>query len=311
VRVFGAREAGLLVLLAALMLYAWRVDPAFIGLRAQSYLAPHIWELAIVALPMLLIVVSGGIDLSVGSMVALSAVVLGLLFEWGINPITAAAVAVLTGTALGALNGAFISKLKVHPLIVTLATLAAFRGVAEGISLARPLSGYPEVFLKTLGGWTPGIVFAALAILAGLVLTQCYFGRWVFAIGVKERAAEFSRIPVGKVKFLLYAFCGFCSGIAAVILVARNNTAKADIATGMELDVITAVVLGGASIDGGEGSIVGLLLGIILIHETREFVTWHWKQDELNLIVIGGLLIASVILQKLFQRKSRVVSKAT
>lgn len=307
------RELVLLALLIALMAFAWSVEPAFVSARAQLLLSSHIWEFAIVALPMLLIVVSGGIDLSVGSLLALCAVVLGLLFEKGISPWVAAGVAITAGIGLGGLNGWFVSRFKIHPLLITLATLAAFRGIAEGISLARPISGFPESFQylssgKIVGLPIPGLVFLVIAIVTWIVLTKTVFGRWIFAIGSGEKVAHFSKVPTAKVKMLLYAFSGLCCGIAAIILVARNNTAKADLSTGLELDVITAVVLGGAKIEGGEGSVLGLLLGIILIHETREFVSWHWRQSELNLLVIGGLLIAAVLLQQLMGRRSRVVS---
>lgn len=303
------REAGLLVLLIALLIYARMVDPAFVTLRAQGFLAPHVWELAIVALPMLVIIVSGGIDLSVGSTVALSAVTLGLLFERGVHPFVAAGVAVLAGTCLGAINGWFIARMRVHPLIVTLASLAAYRGVAEGISTARPISGYPESFLNLSRGPIPMLVFAVLAIVCAVFLGRTVSGRWVYALGTNEKATLFTGIPVDKLKMGIYAACGCCCGMAAVLMVARNNTAKADMASGMELEAITAVVLGGASIQGGTGSVTGVLLGLALIHETREFVSWHWKQNELNLIVIGGLLLASVLVQRLLDR-NRVVSRS-
>jgi len=307
------REAVLVALLAALMGFAWYYEPAFVTVRAQTILGMHLWELAIVAVPMLLIVISGGIDLSVGSAIAFCAVTLGLLHERGVPIGFAAAAAILAGALLGLLNGWFIAKLKVHPLIVTLATLAAFRGAAEGISAARPISGFPEPFLdltaaRPVGVPIPGLLFLALAILAALVLARTVFGRWVYAIGTAEKPALFSGIPVARVKLLLYAFSGACAGLAAVVLVSRNNTAKADLATGLELDVITAVVLGGAKIEGGEGNVAGLLLGILLIHETRQFVSWHWRQSELNLIVVGGLLIATVLIQRLLSARKRVVS---
>jgi rhamnose transport system permease protein len=310
-----AREWTLLALLLGLLAYARAVDPAFVTWRAQSLLASHAWELAILAVPMLLIVISGGIDLSVGSTLALSAVAFGMLVERGAPLAAAVPAALLGGAALGAANGWFVAKLRVHPLLVTLATLAAFRGIAEGISLARPMSGYPEGFQafssgKLAGLPYPGWFFLGLALLAAALLGWTVAGRWLFAIGHNETAARFSGIPVARVKLAIYAFSGLCAGLAALVLVARTNTAKADLATGLELDVITAVVLGGASIEGGKGSVAGLVLGVALIHQTREFVSWHWKQSELNLLVIGGLLVVSVLAERLFERRSRVVSRA-
>jgi rhamnose transport system permease protein len=255
---------------------------------------------------MLLIIMSGGIDLSVGAMVALCAVVLGLAFEQGAAPFASTLLAVACGSALGAANGFFVAKARVHPLIVTLATMAAYRGIAEGISLGRPLSNYPESFQnlsqgKLVGIPIPALVFAAVVALAWFALARLRLGRWIVAIGSQENVARFSRIPISKVKILLYSAMGLLCGIAATLLVARNNTAKADMGLAMELEAITAVVLGGASIEGGKGKVLGVVLGLFVIHETREFISWHWRQSELTLIVIGALLIGTLFLEKLLQ----------
>lgn len=309
-----AREWTLAALLAALLLYAWRVDPSFVSVRAQSLLSTHIWELAIVAIPMLLIVIAGGIDLSVGSMFALSAVVLGLAYERGVPIGWAALLAIAAGACQGGMNGWFVSRLRVHPLLVTLGTMAAFRGIAEGISTARPLSGYPDEFLalshrNLLGVPLPGWLFAILALAAAVTLSRTVLGRWTVALGTNETATRFSAIPVARVQWLLFAACGLACGLAAVLVVARTNTAKADMGMGLTLEAVTAVVLGGAKIEGGSGSVIGLVLGLALIHETREFVSWHWKANELNLIVLGALLIVSVLIQRVFERRNRVASR--
>jgi rhamnose transport system permease protein len=298
-----SRELTLVVLLLCLFGAASILEPKFVTMRAQTLLATHLWELALVAIPMLLIVITAGIELSVGSIVALSAVSFGLMFERNVPPVVAVGLTVLVGTVLGSLNGWFVTKMKVHPLLVTLATLAAFRGMAEGISTARAISGYPDWLLNALQGPTPMVLFALVAVATHVVMTQTYFGRWVVAIGTEENVSRFSRIPVDRVKQWLYGFSGLVCGVAAVLLVARNNTAKADMATGLELEAITAVVLGGASIHGGNGRVTGLVLGLLLIHETREFVSWHWKQNELNLIVIGSLLILTVLLENIAERR--------
>jgi rhamnose transport system permease protein len=295
-------------LLTGLLIAASLADPAFLSISVQMELSTHIWELALLALPMTLIIVSGGIDLSVGAMMALSAVILGLSYEAGLSPWIGALLAMLTGVVAGAINGAFVAWVRVHPLIVTLATLAAYRGMAEGISLARPISGFPESFAvvgrgNIAGLPIPGAIFAAAALWAALVLGRTSFGRSLYAIGSNEAAARFSGVPVARLKMWIYTVSGAAAGLAAVLFVARRNTAKADIGAGMELDVITAVVLGGTSIYGGRGRILGTLLGVLLIHETREFVSWRWEKDELNLIVIGVLLIVSVLLNSIFSRR--------
>jgi rhamnose transport system permease protein len=215
----------------------------------------------------------------------------------------------LAGTACGVFNGLAVAKLKVHPLIVTLATLAAFRGIAEGISLGRPISGFPESFtvlgVGTLGGLPiPGLIFAILAVISAVVLARTPFGLSIYAIGHNPVAAKYTGLPVTRIIVALYAFAGTIAGLAAAIYVARRNTAKADIGSGLELDVITAVVLGGTSIFGGSGRILGTLLGVLAIHETRKFVGWYWNREEYNLIVVGVLLIAAVLLNRLFEKKS-------
>lgn len=299
-RRFG-HELALAGLLLALMLTAGVLDPQFVSLRAQLELGTRLWELALIAVPMLLIVLTGGIDLSVGSALALSAVVLGLAFERGVSPGLAALLAVGVGGALGALNGLAISRLRVHPLIVTLASLAAFRGVAEGISLGRPISGFPDRFQAlATGPWPPFLVLLSLG-LASLVLARGVWGRTLFAMGHNEDAARYSGLAVDRTKFWLYTLAGLASGVAAVILVARRNTAKADLGTGLELEVITAVVLGGASINGGRGSVLGLILGLLVLHQTREFLSWYWQRSELNLIVLGVLLVLSVLAHRLVE----------
>jgi rhamnose transport system permease protein len=297
--------------LLALMFFAGMLEPKFLTLRSQTLLASHLWELAIVAVPMLLIIMIGGIDLSVGAMVAFCGVVLGLLFEKGVSPFIGMFAAIAAGGLLGMTNGWFVAKLRVHPLIVTLATMAAFRGIAEGISLARPISGYPDSFLalsqgKLAGIPYPLIVFALVAFTAWFVLARARFGRWIVAIGTEENVSRFSGIPVDRVKIILYTACGLVCGIAAMLLVARNNTAKADMGMGLELEAITAIVLGGASIEGGKGKVLGVVLGLLLIHETKEFVSWHWKQNELNLIVLGALLIGTLLVERILSSRRKV-----
>jgi rhamnose transport system permease protein len=196
----------------------------------------------------------------------------------------------------------------VHPLIITLATMAAYRGMAEGISHAKPVSGFPDSFTWLGQGDWFGLPVAAwvFAVMVGIVLWMMHgraFGVGICAIGHNETATRFSGLRVDRYLVTLYTFSGFASALAAVLFVARRNTAKADAGMGMELGVITAVVIGGVSIFGGRGTLIGACLGVLLIHETREFVSWHWNRDELNLLALGILLILSVVFQKLLRHK--------
>lgn len=302
-------ETVLAVLIAGLLVGAAVCDPTFTTWATQVGLAADVWELALLALPMTLIIITAGIDLSVGSTMALAAVVLGMAFEAGANAWMAAACGILAGTVCGAGNGLAVARLKVHPLIVTLATLAAFRGIAEGLSMGRPISGFPDSFTAlgtatVLGMPLPGLIFAALALVLALILGRTATGLALYAIGHNTVAARYSGLPVTRIIVGLYALTGAIAGLAAAIYVARRNTAKADLGNGLELDVITAVVLGGTSIFGGSGRIVGTVLGVFAIHEARKFVGWHWEREEFNAIVVGVLLIAAVLLNRLFDKKA-------
>lgn len=304
------QEWVLLGLLGVVFLLAWRLSPDFLAPDAQVALSTHVWELALLAVPMTLVILTAGIDLSVGSTMALCAVVFALCFSahW---PVAVCAVpALLTGAAAGALNGVFVAYAKVHPLIVTLATLAAFRGVAEGLSRGQAVSHFPLGFDAfgqgaVAGLPIPGLIFGASLVVTALVLARTPLGVWLSAIGYNETASRFSGIAVARIKFWLYTASGLMAGLASLLFVARHDTAKADIGQGMELAVITAVVLGGTSIFGGRGRLLGTVLGVLLIHETREFVSWQWEKDELNLIVIGLLLVLSVLADGLLSGRKR------
>lgn len=303
-RAFGYwHESVLAVFLLGILAGAWILDPTFVEPATQTELATHILETALIAVPMTLVLITGGIDLSVGSSMALSAVVLGLSFEAGLPLWLCSVLSVVTGSLCGALNGVFIARVRVHPLIVTLATLSAFRGIAEGISQGRPISGFPESFAALGDGPAAATAFGLAALGAGVALLFTAPGRWIRAVGFNETTCRFSAVPVDRLKMVLYALSGASAGLAALLFVARRNTAKADIGSGLELEVITAVVLGGTSVLGGRGTILGTVLGLAIVHELREFVSWQWHADELILIVTGALLVGSVLLNTALSRR--------
>ncbi len=311
-RAFAARyahEAVLVLALLALLSYAALVDRRFVSLAAQQGLIGDMWEIATLSVPLTLIIITGGIDLSLGSTMALASVVFGLAHaaHWGVW--LAAAAAIAAGAGAGALNGVFVAWVRVHPLLVTLATLAAFRGAAEGLSLGESFSGFPAGFTalddNAHGAPLSAACFALIALFASIVLARTPSGLACYAIGHNETAARFSGLRVERLKFALYAAAGAAAGLCAVLYAARRHTAKADVGDGLELEAITAVVLGGTSIFGGSGRIVGTVLGTLLIHETRQFVSWHWERDELTGMVVGVLLIVAVLVHSLSTRTSR------
>lgn len=304
------RELILALLLGALLIAAGVIKPEFLNARGQLLLSRHLWEFALLALPMTLVILTGGIDLSIGSAMGMCAVAFGLCHAAGAGVAVCCAVCLLVGAAGGLVNGWLISGLRVHPLIVTLATSAAFRGLAEGLSQGKSWSQFGDSFSQLGRGMWGGVpiaayLFAVLAAACAVFLAVTPGGRFLYAIGHNEQAARFSGVAVDRIKLCLYTFSGLMAGLAAIIYVSRFDTAKADAGAGFELDVITAVVVGGTSIYGGRGNIVGTVLGLLLIHETRQFVSRQWQIDELKSIVVGLLLIGSLLLYRAMRSQDR------
>ena len=267
-------------------------------------------EVGIVALAMTLVIVTGGIDLSVGSTVGMVAILLGVLWQNVGLPLPAAmALALVIGAVAGWANGFVITKFGVPPLIATLATLALYRGLAEGISEARSVRGYPEWFYYLGQGEFLDVpvqlwVFLILAAVTAFLLAVTPFGRTTYAIGSNAVAAEFSGMPVKRTLLMIYTMSGLFSAIAAVIFVSRVSTTRSDMGTGLELDVITAVVLGGTSIFGGRGTIVGTLLGLVIVQALKNGLLLAGVKGDATIVVIGLILIGTIILSNLFGRNT-------
>jgi rhamnose transport system permease protein len=298
-----AYEFVLLGLIGAVLGIAAVLDPTFLSSNVQWELSGEIWELALLALGMTLIMITAGIDLSVGSALGLCSVSLGLCMHANFPTMLCLLVCLITGLAAGALNGTLVAVIKVHPLLVTLATYGMYRGFAEGlqgVTTNAPVDA-SEGIKALFAGNFPLVqsLFTVLAIWIAILLGYTAAGRGFYAIGHNEQAAKFSGIPVAKLKFWIYTLAGLLAALAAISYSARRS-ATAEAGMGLELDVITAAVVGGVSIDGGRGRIVGTLLGVLLIHETRQFVDWHWQRSELTLIVIGSLLILAVLGHRFF-----------
>ncbi|HXT07508.1 MAG TPA: ABC transporter permease [Roseiarcus sp.] len=266
-------------------------------------------EIGLIALPMTFVIVTGGIDLSVGAIVGLCAIVLGVAWKnWGLPLPLAVVVALGVGALAGFCNGLVITRLKAPPLIVTIATLALYRGLAEGISKARSVRGYPDWFYVLGQGEVFGVptqlwILGACIVIAGVALDRTSFGRTLYAIGANETAARFSALAVDRAKLIVYTLSGLMSGLSAFVLVSRVTTTRSDMGLGYELDVIAAVVLGGASIFGGAGTVWGTVIGLVMIQLLKNGLALTGVKGDATIIVIGVVLIASVLIASSLERR--------
>ena len=266
-------------------------------------------EVGLIAMPMTFVIITGGIDLSVGSVVGLCAIALG--YSWknlGVPLPGAIVIALALGALAGFVNGLFITRIKVPPLIMTIASLALYRGFAEGVSQGRSVRGYPEWFYfmgqgQWLGAPTQLWLLGVAIVIAGVALDRTTFGRSLYAIGSNETAARFSGLPVDRIKLAVYTLSGLMAGVSAWVLVSRVTTTRSDMGIGYELDVIAAVVLGGTSIFGGSGTIWGTVIGLAMIQLLKNGLALTGVKGDATIVVIGIALILSVLIASSLERR--------
>ncbi len=304
---FFLRWEWLLVLLiiAVGALNTW-LSPFFLNGANLLRSASDFVEIGIMVLPMAYIIITGNIDLSVASILALCASLMGWLFMEGWNIWAASGAALLVGALAGLLNGVLVARLQLPSLVVTLGTFSFYRGLAYVLLGDQAARGYPASFTY-LGQGTIGdtripfslIILLGLALIFGLVLHGTTFGRYLYAIGNNEEAARYSGVPVARIKLIIFTLSGVMSALAGLILAARFASTRPDIGLGLELTVITVTVLGGINIFGGSGSMGGAMLALLLIGIMRFGMGLVNIQGQVQGIVIGLLLILSILLPNL------------
>lgn len=286
-----------------------QLSPFFLNAQNLSRTSSDFMELGLMMLPMVFIIITGNIDLSVASNLGMSASFMGWLFNMGVNIWVAALAALFIGTLGGLLNGVLVARVKLPALVVTLGTYAFFRGVAYVLLGDQAARGYPESFTYLGQGKLPGTIipfsvglFIVMAIIYGLVLHKTKFGRYLFVIGNNEEAARYSGVPVARIKMIIFTLSGFMAALSALIMAARFGSTRPDIATGLELSVITAAVLGGVDINGGVGTMPGAVLALILIGLMRFGMGLLNIQGQVQGIAIGLLLILSILLPSVIRQ---------
>lgn len=302
----------LVVLLALACLINATLSPYFLDVRNLFDMTFNFMERSIIALPMALIIISANIDLSVASTLAMSAVLMAVSFKAGLNIWLAALLGLVIGVLGGLVNGVLTAKVRLPSLVVTLGTFALYRGVAFVVLGDKAVTGFPPEFTYLGQGYIPGtpvpvplVMFAVLAVLFGLLLHRTTFGRFVYAIGSNEQACRYSGVAVDRIKIILFVMSGFMSALAGIILAARFGSTRPNIATGFELDVITAVVLGGVDIFGGEGNMIGVVLALFLIGVARFGMSLKNVPGQVQTTVIGALLIVAILLPQLLRRLAK------
>ncbi|WNO63406.1 ABC transporter permease [Streptomyces sp. NBC_01544] len=292
------------VLLIAVFLAGSGTTEGFADTANLSAALDDTAEIALIALPMTLLVVAGQVDLSVASMLGLSSALAGSLWEAGWAFETIVPLCLLVGALGGLLNGWLVTRVRLPSLAVTIGTLTLYRGLASVVLGDKAVADFPETYSRwaTYTQTVPGTfipypvaLFGVLAVVTAVVLHCTAFGRSLYAIGAQEDAAYFAGIRVKRIKLVLFVLAGFVASFAGIVFTLRYGSARADNGVGLELVVIASVLLGGVDFDGGRGTLGGAVAGVLLIGLLNNLLTLNDVSNEIQVIVTGLLLVASVL----------------
>ncbi len=291
---------GLIAALVVVFLFLSFASPYFLTSANLLNIAKALVVVGIAAAGETIVIIAGGFDLSIGSTMAASGMLAAYLLDAGFPIALAFACAIGLGVGIGATNGTIISYFRVNPLITTLATLAIIRGLAFVISDGREIVISNPTWLKLGTGKLAGIPFIVLILLAiylffVVIMPRTTFGRYIYAIGSNARAARLAGVDTNRWRLIIYITCGATAAIAGLVLAARTGNARPAAAMGFELDVITAVILGGASLSGGRGTIVGTAVGLVLLFMINNGLTLAQVPSFWQQVVKGAILLAAVL----------------
>ncbi len=288
-----------LILVFLVILFSF-IAPNFMTFGNLRTLIRQVSFAGISAVGLMFVMISGGIDLSIGSQIVFSNVLLAIMMaDWKLPPAVAIPLILLIGTGLGAINGFLCIKLRIHPLIITLGTSAIFKGMGYIINQSRNIMGFPDSFRWFGQGYVwgipvPVIVMIIVALIGSFILTKTYFGRQIFALGGNEEAARLAGVSINRMKVILFMICGFISSITTVLLLSRVFAGQTMTGQGLEFDCLTAALLGGVSFKGGEGSIFGLMVGMLIIGVLNNAMQLATFPDFSQTVVKGAVLLIAV-----------------
>jgi rhamnose transport system permease protein len=295
-----SRNTGLALLFVAEIALISALIPGYFSLSGLLNATQGFVEPAIIALGMTLVIITGGIDISVGSLLALVVVSVGFSYDRGLPMPLAMMLGLLVGAAGGALNGGISTVLRLNPLVVTLGTLALYRGISLAISNAEAVSSFPDWFgFIGQGNLGPApfqlFIFILLATGCAVTLRWTSFGRDVYAVGANEMATRFSGKSPDRIRFIVFTLQGLLVGIAGIIYCARVSSARGNEGFGLEFVVITMVVFGGSRITGGHGTILGTVLGGLIIWYIQDGMGYAGVSSDWGLLLTGVFLLGSVL----------------
>lgn len=288
------------------------VSPYFLDADNLLETTFNFMEKAVVALPMMFIILCGDIDVSVGSIMALSSLCMGAASAAGMDTGAIVAIGLLVGLTAGFINGALITKFDVPAIAVTIGTMSLYRGISQAVLGDQAYTKYPASFAYFGQGYIPGtrvpfelVLFLVLALLMGILLHKTTFGRRVYALGRNPVAARFSGVDVARIRLVVFTMTGLFCGIAAVLLTSRIGSTRPNIASGIELDAITSVVLGGVAITGGFGGIYGVIVANFLLGYLKFGMGLVNVPGRVMNLVTGLLLIVAIIIPELIKRSEK------
>ena len=279
--------------------------PYFLTVGNLFNILRQVSEIGMISIPLTFLLLSGHMDLSVGSIVGVCGVSTGMILRAGGSIPLALLAGIAAGTAVGFLNGLIVGKLKIQAVVVTIGTQVLFRGLCYILTAIRwakesgAVSGYPAAFFTLGTGDVLGVPISVIVLLvmyaaAWLVLEKSWFGRYVLAIGNNQNTARYSGIRVDRMKIALFTLCGALTAVASAFLISRLSSAEATLGSGYELDIITAALIGGIDINGGSGKLQGTFLGILIIGILRNGLNMMGLSVIYQSIILGALLLAAV-----------------
>ncbi|WP_159884516.1 ABC transporter permease [Paenibacillus puerhi] len=294
------KKYGIYFVLALLVVFFSLTTEAFLTTSNLMNVLRQVSMIGIVAVGISFVLIAGGIDLSVGSQIS----VVNILGAWmmvkaGLHPVLTIVLILITSTLVGLLNGILTVRMKIHPLMITLATMTILAGASKMVSGGLSIFGFPKSFSVIGQGYlgiipVPVIILIVVTLLGSWILNKTYFGRYVYALGGNEEAARLSGINTNKIKLAIFSICGFFTGVAGVVMLSRMNSGQPNIGAGFEFDVLTAAVLGGVSIMGGVGRISGVLTGVLIIGVLSNGLILLNVGDYYQSIIKGIVLLVAI-----------------